>query len=201
LPASVSYDEIALLSNVAKGDEAAFRTLFEHHWDNIYGVAFAFTKSPVIAEEMVQDIFLKIWLKREHLPQLKKFSDYLFIIARNHIISLLRKKTSEQPFTDHLLNYFQQAGHSPEDLLVCRETEWLVQKAIEQLPPQQHTIYCLSREKGLNQEEIASQLNISLHTVKSHMNKALQFIRHYLHTHAEIEAIGILYCIVAGLPI
>jgi RNA polymerase sigma factor (sigma-70 family) len=162
LPASASYDEIALLSNVAKGDEAAFRTLFEHHWDNIYGVAFAFTKSPVIAEEMVQDIFLKIWLKREYLPQLKKFSDYLFIIARNHIISLLRKKTSEQPFTDHLLNYFQQAGHKPKDLLVCRETEWLVQKAIEQLPPQQHTIYCLSREKRLSQEEITQILKLLL---------------------------------------
>jgi RNA polymerase sigma-70 factor (ECF subfamily) len=190
---------MTLLANIAKGDEAAFRTLFEQHWDNIYGVAFAFTKSPVISEEMVQDIFLKIWLKREQLPQLKNFSDYLFIIARNHIISLLRKKTNEQPFTDQLLNYFQQTGHTPEDLFVCRETEWLVQKAIEQLPPQQHTIYCLSREKGLNQEEIASQLHISIHTVKSHMNKALQFIRHYLHTHAEMEALVIVYCIVTGL--
>jgi len=199
LPATGSYDEIALLSNIAKGDEAAFRTLFERYWDNIYGVAFAFTKSPVMAEEIVQDIFVKIWLKREHLPQLKKFSDYLFIIARNHIISLLRKKTSEQPFTDHLLNYFQETGNNPEDLLLCRETENLVHKAIELLPPQQHLVYCLSREKGLNQEEIASQLNISVHTVKSHMNKALQFIRHYLHQHAEIEAVAILYCIISGL--
>ena len=53
MPATGSYDEIALLSNIAKGDEAAFRTLFERYWDNIYGVAFAFTKSPVLAEEIV----------------------------------------------------------------------------------------------------------------------------------------------------
>ncbi len=199
MPTCVSYDEPALLASLAKGDEAAFRTLFEQHWDNIYGVAFAFTKSPVMAEEIVQDIFIKIWLKREELPLLKNFSDYLFIIARNHIISLLRKKTNEQPFTDHLLNYFSEIGNTPEDQFLCRETESLVHRAIEQLPPQQHQVYCMSREQGLNQEEIATRLNISIHTVKSHMNKALQFIRHYLHTHSEIEAFAVLYCIIAGL--
>jgi RNA polymerase sigma-70 factor (ECF subfamily) len=199
LPASASYDESALLAAVAIGDEAAFRTLFEQHWDNIYGVAFAFTKSPVIAEEMVQDIFVKIWLNRDRLPQIKKFDDYLFIIARNHILTLLRKKINEQPFSEHLLEYFQERGNNPEDQLMCRETERLVQKAIELLPPQQHTIYCLSREQGLTQEEIATQLNISIHTVKSHMNRALQFIRNYLHMHAEIEGFAILFCIIAGL--
>lgn len=105
MPAIVSYDESALLSNVAKGDQTAFRALFEQQWDNIYGVAFAFTKSPVIAEEMVQDIFLKIWLHRDQLPRIKKFNDYLFIIGSNHILTLLRKKINEQPFSEHLLEY------------------------------------------------------------------------------------------------
>lgn len=190
-----TYNETALLLNIAQGNEAAFRTLFDQHWDNIYGVAFAFTKSPTLAEEIVQDIFLKIWLKRDQLPQVKNFNDYLFIIARNHIISLLRKKTTEQPFTEHLQNYFSEMGANPEEQFVCRETEHLVHRAIEQLPPQQHLVYCLSREQGFKQEEIASQLNISVHTVKSHMNKALQFIRHYLHAHAGMEAIAILICI------
>ena len=199
MPASTSYDESALLAAIAKGDEAAFRTLFEQHWDNIYGVAFAFTKSPVIAEEMVQDIFVKIWLQRDRLPQIKRFNDYLFIIARNHILTVLRKKVNEQPFSEHLLEYFQERGNNPEDQLMCRETEYLVQKAIELLPPQQHTIYSLSREQGLNQEEIAARLNISIHTVKSHMNKALQFIRNYLHMHAEFEGFTILFCIIAAL--
>jgi len=188
-----------LLSAVAKGDESAFRQLFEQHWDNIYGVAFAFTKSPVIAEEMAQDVFVKIWLKREDLPQVKKFSDYLFIIARNHIFSALHKKLHEQPFSDHLLNYFQETINTPDNQLLLRETEQLLQKAIEQLPPQQHLIYCLSREQGLNQEEIAAKLDISKNTVKSHMSKALQFIRNYLQMHAEVEAFAVLYLIVTGV--
>jgi len=194
-----SYDEISLLSAIAKGDETAFRQLFDHYWDNIYGVAFAFTKSSVIAEEMTQDVFVKIWLKREELPQVKKFGDYLFIIARNHIFSALRKKILEQPFADHLLNYLQETSNTPESQLLLRETEQLLLKAIEQLPPQQHLIYCLSREQGLNQEEIAAKLDISKNTVKSHMNKALHFIRDYLRIHAEVEAFAILYCLVFGL--
>jgi RNA polymerase sigma-70 factor (ECF subfamily) len=199
LPAIASYDESSLLSAIAEGDEVAFRQLFDQHWDNIYGVAFAFTKSPVIAEEMAQDVFVKIWLRREELPQVRKFSDYLFIIARNHILSTLRKKIQETSFPDHLLNYFQETGNTPEDQLMLRETEHLLHKAIEQLPPQQHLIYCLSREQGLNQEEIAARLDISKNTVKSHMSKALQFIRNYLRMHAEVEAFAILYIIILGL--
>lgn len=199
MPAIASYDEISLLSAIAKGDEIAFRQLFDQHWDNIFGVAFAFTKSPVIAEEMAQDVFVKIWLRREELPQVRKFSDYLFIIARNHILSALRKKIKETSFPEHLLNYFQETESNPEDQLMLRETEHLLHKAIEQLPPQQHLIYCLSREQGLNQEEIAAKLDISKNTVKSHMSKALQFIRNYLRTHAEVEAFTILYCIILGL--
>ena len=198
MPVLEPYDEVTLLTAVAEGDESAFRRLFEQHWDNIYGVAVTFTKSPQIAEEMVQDVFLKIWLHREDLPLVKKFNDYLFIIARNHILSTLRKKIHEQPFTEHLLNFFQETGNTPEDQLLYRETEYLVQKAVEQLPPQQQLIYNLSRNQGLNQEEIAARLAISKHTVKSHMNKALQSIRNYLQTNAEVEAFAILYCIIAG---
>jgi RNA polymerase sigma-70 factor, Bacteroides expansion family 1 len=199
LPATELYNETALLTNLARGDEAAFRTLFDRHWDNIYGVAYALTKSPQVAEEMVHDIFLKIWQHRARLPELKNFSDYLFIIARNHIISVLRKKINEQPFTGQLLEYFQAIGGSPEEQLLYREAESLVQKAVQLLPPQQHTVYRLSREQGLNQEEIAARLNISVHTVKSHMNKALHFIRHYLQMHTGMEAYMILFCIISGL--
>lgn len=193
------YDEPTLLLKVASGDEIAFRRLFERYWDNIYGVAFTFTKSPVIAEEMVQDVFVKIWTKREQLPEIKNFNDYLFIIARNHIFSVLRKKIYEEPFADHLKDYFLEASNLPDQQLLYREAENLVQEAVAQLPPQQHLIYCLSRKDGLNQDEIASKLNISKNTVKSHMSKALQFIRNYLQMHTEITAFAILYCMICGL--
>jgi len=193
------YDEPTLLLKIADGDETAFRQLFNQYWDNIYGVAFTFTKSPVLAEEMVQDVFVKIWINRQQLPQVKKFSDYLFIIARNHIFSVLRKKIYEEPFSDHLKNYFREASNLPDQQLLYRDAENLLQEALAQLPPQQHLIYCLSRKDGLNQDEIASKLNISKNTVKSHMSKALQFLRNYLQMHTEVSAFAILYCLVMGM--
>ena len=90
-------NETTLLRDVAEGDGKAFRLLFERYWRSVYGVALAFTKSPGLAEEMVQDIFLRIWLKREKLSDVEKFDDYLFIVARNHIFNKLKKKWQDAP--------------------------------------------------------------------------------------------------------
>ena len=117
---SLPFDEKTLLSQVAEGDEKAFRILFDRYWDNIYGVAFAFTKSSQIAEEMVQDIFLKIWTKKHLLNSIQKFDAYLFRVAKNHIYNELRKKIKEEPFTEHIINYFREIGDSPEQQMIYK---------------------------------------------------------------------------------
>ncbi|MBX2921558.1 MAG: RNA polymerase sigma-70 factor [Chitinophagaceae bacterium] len=193
------YDETALLASISEGDEASFKLLFEKHWDRIFSVALTFTKSDMIAEEMVQDVFVKIWLNRSQLSSVRKFNDYLFIVAKNHIISTLRKKIVEEPFADHLVEYFKEISNIPDEQLLCRETEALVLQAVEKLPPQQQLVYSLSRQQGLSLDEISSKLSISKNTVKSHLTKALHFIRQYLQAKAEVEAFAILYCIILGI--
>jgi RNA polymerase sigma-70 factor (ECF subfamily) len=173
-------NEIELLSRVAKGDEKAFRLLFSHYWGKIYSVAFTLTKSAELAEEIVQDVFLKIWLKKEQLPSIAKFESYLFIAARNHILNQLRKRTYDQHFAEHLEKHFSASAVSPEQEMLLKETNQLIHKALGQLPARQREVYELSRNQGLDTVTIARQLGISKLTVKSHMTKALQFIRHYL---------------------
>ncbi|KIC96220.1 RNA polymerase sigma factor [Flavihumibacter solisilvae] len=193
MPFLLLPDDAALLSQVAEGDESAFRQLFDRYWDNIYGVAFSFTKSHANAEEIVQDVFLKIWLNREKLLTIERFDQYLFIVARNHIYNVMRKKIMEEPLSMWSLECIPETTNLPDDRVLVKDYERLVNKVVEQLPPQQRRIYTLSRQQGLSQEEIATLLQISRHTVKSHMNKALQVIRNSLRMHAEIETLSLLF--------
>jgi RNA polymerase sigma-70 factor (family 1) len=178
------HNEKTLLLKIADGDESAFRELFHQYWDNIYGVALMFTKSKAMAEDMVQEIFLKIWIGRKQLKDVEQFRNYFFIMTRNHIVSALRKHTRQQSFTNSLIEYFNVANTTPENQLLTKETEQLIHQAIGQLPQQQKLVYQMARKQDLSQEEIAAQLGISRNTVRNHMARALHSIRNYLETHA-----------------
>jgi RNA polymerase sigma-70 factor (ECF subfamily) len=182
---STLYLEKELLQQIAAGDEKAFCRVFSEHWQNIYGVAFMLTKSAVLAEDMVQEIFLKIWIKRAHLPEVENFRNFLFVVARNHIFSELRKQSNEVSFTEQLIDYFTETRKDPEKALVHKQASEMISKAIEQLSPQQRVVYELSRDKGLTRDQIARQMGISPNTVRNHMAGALEQIRQYLQRHAD----------------
>jgi RNA polymerase sigma-70 factor (ECF subfamily) len=177
---SITYIESEVLQQIANGDECAFRLLFNEHWQNIYGVAYMLTKSAPIAEDMVQEIFMKLWIKREQLPGVENFRNYLFIVARNHIFNELKKRSTDILFTNHLLEYFHDIGETPEKKLLLKETEQIIDQVIERLPQQQKMIYRLSREEGLSRNEMAERLGIAPNTVRNHLAKALEMIRHEL---------------------
>jgi len=183
LPIVPLDNERALLARMQEGDEAAFREVFNGYYPNIYGVALAFTKSPELAEEIVQDVFVKIWMKRDTLDEIERFDSYLFITARNHILNTLRKKVREVQFSEEILNYYDLRD-SPESKLLAKESVRIIGEAIQHLPNQQRKVYRMSREQGMNHEEIARSLGISKNTVKVHMQKALGSIREYLEKNA-----------------
>jgi len=176
------YNEQDLLFQLQNGNEDAFAQLFNLYKDNIYTVAYKFLKSPVLAEEIVQDVFLKIWLKRNDMGAIKDFNAYLFIIARNFIFDRIKKIAYETTAKIELkggLFYVDDTEH----LVRQHECQQLLQQAIELLPPQQKQVYHLAKNDGLSHEKIAAEMNLSKLTVKTHMAKALQSIRKYLNAH------------------
>ncbi|GAA3918006.1 RNA polymerase sigma-70 factor [Chitinophaga oryziterrae] len=175
-----AISEKELLIKVAAGDEQAYRHLFHLHWDNIYNVALALTKSVELAEDMVQDIFLKIWQKRAQFVGIERFEDYLFIMARNHIYTELKKRSREDTFRDQIKDYFETSEHNADISLLTKETQEMINQAIGQLTTQQQLVYRLSRDQGLSHEEIAEKLNISRNTVRNHIVQSLKIIRTYL---------------------
>ena len=145
---------------MSSGDEKAFRKLYDLYYDKIFAVSLSFTKSQVISEEIVQDVFLKIWLKREVFSGVHDFEAYLFITARNHILNCLRSRMKEVVFLDYLHSYFV-VSEDVTSILHTKEIHKFIAEARELLPPQQRRVFELSRYEGLNYQAIAEKLGIT----------------------------------------
>jgi RNA polymerase sigma-19 factor, ECF subfamily len=178
------YREQEWLRQVAEGSETAFKSLFDAYWDHLYTVSVCLTKSVELAEDMVQEIFLKIWIKRERLSDVKEFGDYLFIVARNHIYNALKKEQMEHRLRQPVLDWFEGQRESPEQQLLFKESSQLIRQAIGRLTSQQQAIYKMTREQGLSHEQVAKELNISPNTVRNHVVNSLKIMREYLKDHA-----------------
>lgn len=190
MPADFPYDDETLLRRVAGGNEKAFNQLFAQHRNHVYIHALTYTKSPELAEELVLDIFLKIWNDREKLLEVENFRGYLFILSRNQVISAMRKQL-EQPLPEEALALWETPGARPDGRLEFKETQALLARALGTLSPQQRTAFTLSRHEGKTYEEIAGIMGISRRTVNFHIVGALNNLRQFFHQHAGPLAIYI----------
>ncbi len=169
-----------LLIQVSNGDEKAFKDLFSCYYQKLFYI-FCFTKSKQVAEELVMDVFLKIWLGREIIPQIEKFDAFLFRVAHNKSIDFLRSVARDPQFKDLLWETIQMANNDEADSsILTREYETKLREAISLLSPQRKKVYQLSREQDLTHDQIASELNLSKHTINNHIVEAQRFIRNYL---------------------
>lgn len=179
------YDEEKIIVLVSQGDELAFTKLFEHHQDKIYGVALKLTRSTQLAEEIVEDVFLKIWLKRNDLLQIQNFSAYLFTMTRNRVYKSLRQIARNYQTVLLTENIETIAPGSTEDYIIDKEYTSLLHEAITRLPKQQKEVYRLIKERGLKREEAASVLDVKPETIKFHLAEAMKNIRSFCTPHME----------------
>jgi RNA polymerase sigma-70 factor (ECF subfamily) len=167
-----------LLREVAQGSETAFSRLVEAYKNNLYTSAWRVTGSKAMAEDILQNVFLKVWLHRERLPALDNFSGYLYTMTQNAIFDALRKvarrrERSLSPETDDAL-----LSHSEtEQRIEQREYDVLLHRAIESLPPKQKQTYILIKQEGLKRSETADLLNVSSETVKFNLEEATRKIK------------------------
>ncbi len=184
-PERLASDESRLLLNVADGDENAFRQLFRNYYALLATYIFHITKSTELSEEVVSDVFLKIWLQRETLSGIKDFKAYLFIVSRNHALNALKKKIRE---------WKQQKQWEQENQSIVIETDVneissagvIIDEAIDHLSPRQKEIYLLHRHERLTYIEIADRLGIGRESVKTHLRIAVRQITDYLQSRLRI---------------
>ncbi|WP_419701963.1 RNA polymerase sigma factor [Mucilaginibacter sp. NFX135] len=177
-------DERELLMQVASGNENAFRRLFMRHHQQLGGHMLRITNSIELAEEIVQDVFVKIWFTRESLVRVDNFKSYLFVISKNHALNCLKKLAKERAMIKQL-----EVSDSPNPETAGTNMYYnLLDEAIDQLPPQQQKVYLLSRHGRLKYTEIADQLELSRETVKKYLQIATLSITEYVHEHLEVIA-------------
>jgi len=180
-------DEKFLLQQVAEGDEIAFKALFDLYREKLYYYISRFIKSEQVAEELVMDVFMKIWIGRDLIVNILNFDSFLFRVAHNKSIDFLRSAAKDKNLKELLWNEIQLASYSrADDLVLVKEFEEKTREAINLLAPQRKKIYQLSREEDITHEEIAKMLQISKATVNNQIVEARKFIRNHLSKHFDL---------------
>lgn len=179
------HNDVLLVSELKAHNEKAFRRLFDQYYQDIYGYSISLLKSKELAEENVQEVFLKVWLHRETLDETKSFRSFLFTIARNQAFNLLNKAANDIVLRQEIFLNTQQSYEHTDHAIREQDCKKLRKEAINDLPPRRKEIFKMSR-KGKTYEEISTELGISISTVKSQMSKALDSLRLFFETHDEI---------------
>ena len=189
-----SRPEKELLAQIASGNEGSFKVLFNRYNERLFNYISTIIKSKQVAEEIVMDIFLKIWLGKEAIIKIENFDSFLFRVAHNKSIDFLRSVASDPKFKDLLWDEIQFSGYEKADAsLLSKEFECKLHEAISLLSVQRKKAYQLSRDMDMDHEQIAQHMKLSKNTVNNHIVEAQRFIRSYLAKNLDIAYLLLLF--------
>lgn len=169
--------EISTIEALQNGDHKAFEEVFLAYYDKVKYLLTGLLKSESDAEELAQDIFVKLWMNHTSVDPNNAFSTYLYTITRNTALNFLKHKLVEENFKNSFNNLNEEEADSSDEILFAKEISLLVEMAVCGMPVQRRKIYQMSREKGISNIEIAEELGISKKTVENQISLALQEIK------------------------
>jgi len=186
LPANDSHITVQLRelqTKIADDDEGAFTQLYLHFAKKLMQFAISLVRVKEIAEELVEDVFVRLWANRKDIAHIENLTVYLYVAVKNKSLNALSQKASEliaAPF-DFLDTAIDEFATDPYDLMITAEMMGKMKQAIETLPPRCKMIFKLIREDGLRYKEVAEILNISVNTIDVQMAIAVKKICTALH--------------------
>ena len=155
---------------------AAYRTF-------LYQFFLKHVKIPALAEDLAQDVFIKLWMNREHLSDIDNTDAWLYTLARNHLTDHYRRLATEKKYQQTVWHHMERQSNVVLLDIYKKELEHEIESLLELLSPRQKEVFILSRREGLSLEEIANHLKISPNTAKNHLVHALKVIRNGLEGH------------------
>lgn len=188
-----TYKEKELLLRIAEGDERAFKELFSIYIPFLLPTVLKLVKESSIADDILQEVFMRIWLYRDKLPLVESPRSWVLKIAYNRVFSY---KAGQEKYSFHLRRIADgqaRTSQETEEELAYQGLKRLLGEAVERLPPQQRKVYQLSRDNGMSLQQVADYLDLSIQTVKNTLGKAMQSIRVYIEVAGDPASLVLIF--------
>jgi RNA polymerase sigma-70 factor (ECF subfamily) len=182
--------EALLIAQLSDNDEVAFTTLYNQYFNAVNLFVLRFVKSPQLSEDITQEVFIKIWEGRDKLAEIKSFKAWLFTVARNHTLNILKKISNESAGMGEVLKNYKQQHNPVEDTIVESEYMQQLNEILNSLPPKTREVFRLCREEQKSYDEVIQILGISRSAVKKHMVRSHKAFKENINGKLEIS-IGI----------
>ncbi|SEM04610.1 RNA polymerase sigma-70 factor, ECF subfamily [bacterium A37T11] len=192
-------DEKDTLHRLREGDYAAFNLIYDTYKRQLAKNLLRLLKDNDMADEALQDLFMKLWENREKIDPEQPIKAYLFRIAENLVYDRFRKASRDKEMRKHFLNTATELYSHIEEKLFDAENRTLLYKAIDQLPPKRREVVILCKIDGLSYEEAAQQLGVSVNAINDHIKKANAFFKQYFNPNTGLGLIVLVSAILQGI--
>lgn len=175
-----------LVSKIKKGNKNAFKEIYDRYHEQLYFLAKSYLKNPYLAEDAVQDIFLKLWKKRRTLDSSSSIKGFLFAMIKNHLVDMLRKRTNSRKIKEgyKILSEDKHLRNTTGEKIIFTEYEEIIKKAVNNLSPAQKKVFEMRCFEGFSNAEVAEKNKVSIHTVKTQFYLGSKYVRNYLKKQA-----------------
>ena len=174
------YNADTFVQRLKLDDRTVIDEIYALYHSKIFRFSLAYLKNEEDAYDVVQEVFIKLWENRLVLKKDTNFDAFLFVIAKNAVLSLFRKRATEQKYLDYLAQAATSNTQGTEEQIDYTFLKERYKQLIDQLPPKRKEVFRLSREKGLSNKEIALMKGIAEKTVEDHISKSLFFFKQHL---------------------
>ncbi len=181
---SITDKELVIF--LTRNDEDAFRELYLRYKDKLWHYCFSFLKSEEESNDIIQEVFIRLWEMRAYVNPNLSFSSFMYTIVRNRVLNYFRDMDVEVQVKKIISQKQPIEENSAEVELIFSEYQGILKEAIEYLPPQRKKIFNMSRFENMSHKEIAARLGISVNTVQEHISESLRFIKGYLSQHTDL---------------
>ena len=171
------HTDAELSGKIKTGSRDACQELFLRYAPRIYRFSLTYLKNEADAEELVQDVFLKIWEKRERLDLTRNVRAFIFKVAVNTLYDFIRRKNIERAFADYARLNYTREENATWHILIFEEMKQNLDELISKMPEQQRMVFTLNRFDGMTNDEIALEMKLSKRTVENHLYRAVSFLK------------------------